>query len=282
MAAAAVVISSAFLLSSCGKKPDFIVEISGDTKGVKPGSPVIYRGAEVGSVTTVSPANGKFRIEARLNDEYRSQIRDPKARVANGLTTQFNPQLSIIGSDDPQAPLLKPGQQVPEANVLDVTFDHSGHSLSPWAIGGVVLIFCIIAGGALFRGLVKIAIPIAGLGLVAAYLLTNQPEHRPQVQESAKNSIDDLLATAHRVLETPQNRAVWQASEQDVKELLEKAKGEGEKNLDSAKRQLRTSIDVLEKDANSVAVKELERLKNVIESVGNDKAKSPVVEESGK
>ena len=268
---AVFVVFSPLLLSSCSRKPDFIVEISGDTKGVKPGSPVTYRGAGAGRVTAVTPSNGNFRVEALLNDEYREQIRGAKARVVNGLTTQFNPQLCIIGSDDPKAPLLKRGQQVPEASVIDAALNGSRRVMSNWAIGAIALVFCIIAGGALLRGFVKIAIPVAGIALVAAWMITRQPENQAHVEGSTKDSIDDLVATARKVLETPENRALWQANEKDVRELLERAKGEGQKNLDSAKRQLSTSIDALERDANRVAVSELERLKGAIEKVGESR-----------
>ena len=272
--AAFIVLCSA-LLTSCSKKPDFTVEISGDTKGVKPGSPVTYRGAEAGSVTAVTPSNGKFRIEVRLKDEYRGQIRGAKARAVNGLTTQFNPQLCVVGSDDPKAPLLKAGQQVPEASALDSVLGGSKRAMSSWVIVGIALVMCVVAVGALLRGLAKIAIPVAGIALFVAWLTMRQPEIQPQAQTSTQGSVEDLLATARTVLETPENRAMWQANEKDVRELLDKAKGEGQKNLEAAKRQLSASIDALQKDATQVAVRELERLKVAIEKIGDDKTQSP-------
>jgi hypothetical protein len=44
---------------------------------------------------------------------------------------------------------------------------------------------------------------------------------------------------------------------------------------------LKASIDALEKDANRVAVKELERLKSAIEKVGDDRRQPPVKSDSG-
>ena len=277
----AFIVLCSSLLGSCSKKPDFTVEISGDTKGVKPGSQVTYRGAEAGIVTGVTPSNGKFRIEARLKDEYRGQIRGAKARAVNGLTTQFNPQLCIVGSDDPKAPLLKAGQQVPEASALDAVLSDSKRAMSGWAVAGIALVICVVAIGALLRGLAKIAVPVTGIALVVAWLMMRQPEIQPQAQLSTQSGVEDLLATARSVLESPENRAMWQANEWDVMDLLEKTKGKGGEHLEAAKRQLSASIDAIEKDATRVATRELEKLKVALEKFGNEKARPPVRNDPG-
>ena len=101
------------LLAGCSRT-DFTTDVK-DTRGVTVQSPVSHDTKRVGVVEKVVPSQTGFRLEVRLDDQYRKTFREGlmACPVKSGKLSPV-PALILVAGDDTSAPLLKRGARIPE------------------------------------------------------------------------------------------------------------------------------------------------------------------------
>jgi hypothetical protein len=203
--------------------PDFYVTAD-DTKGLVKGSRVKWRGAEVGQVTEISMKEGKFKLDARLNDNYRGQIHaDVRAQLANGIMTKMTPVLELYGGTDPNAPLLPRGAQI---QVSDGLIEQA-RAWWPVLVGGVVCAIVLFLLAKMLRGFLRFGLFLAGLALL---ILTGMWFARGSRQGAGDFPAEwqaRLSQLANTTFRSPEAVAAWQSLQQQVDGLLQKAKQDG-------------------------------------------------------
>jgi len=149
----ALVLFMALVSSSCGYYgPDLETTIKDDLKGIKAGSNVVWRGAEIGTVKSVTLVTGAFKVEITLKPEFQNQIHvGAKAVPENSVTNGFNPALVIIGGTDINAPLLKEGATIEEGGTVEFAVNQAKEWEDSVALLIAGLVVCILIFGRLSR-----------------------------------------------------------------------------------------------------------------------------------
>jgi len=104
----------AICLPSCGK-PAWEHHIKLDNLGgVAVGSSVMWKGAEIGTVTAIGPDDGKLRATMRLHPTFAGALKQGVvAEVPTLALPVVRGRITLTGGDNPSAPALASGTELP-------------------------------------------------------------------------------------------------------------------------------------------------------------------------
>ncbi len=251
------------LLAGCGG-PDFYVVVQ-DAKGLEKGAPVLWRGTEVGRVSRVEAGAGGVRVDVSLEKAARKTIRaDVRAGIEKGALTAGKPVLRLYGGTDASAPILGRGERVLESTVVDQAGLRGVLNSRVLFLGGLaaVALIALLATGGLMRFVSGVV--MAGLLVVAGWVAWRQWQRHGKdlVPPSLVQQVNEF---ANKTIKSPEAIQFLKEAQQDIEELVNKAKGEGGAGFKASREALGKMLDEqiaqMRAAGKEGAAKDLEQLK---------------------
>jgi len=244
------VLASVFLCG-CDKRqgsnlPDLVVEVA-DTRGVQPGSPVMWKGLAIGQVESAEMAPEGVILSVRLKPEFEGKLHsDARARPSAGFSSRGEPVLEIYGGADPNMPLVPVGGEVPEADIESVV---AAIPSSTWITLGAVLVVLLLIL-VIARGLAKFLVFVAAL----LFLLCSLWFLKSRVQEYEVRLLSPewevrFQELAERTIQSPEAVAAWQAIRAEMDVLSDQAKAKGGDAADKLQQQIE---ELIAREANTL------------------------------
>ena len=188
------------LLTGCNRQSYVSV---GDSRVIAKDAPVIwYEGdAYVGKVAKVKQTDGRYQIYIDFQKSYEKSIHaGVRACPLVEPKISHQPILLLVGGKDDTMPLLEPGSQIPEITLEELQrmkqlnfWEWFGKAKmnSTLVLAGLILVLCVVCLLKIVAKLLKFAILVAILVLVASYVFDLSGDWK-QYQEQASQYVKGI------------------------------------------------------------------------------------------
>ena len=266
------VVSALLILVGCAERvpPAYLHTVVRDAEGLLPGSPVMWRGVEVGTVEAMEIEGDGVRVSINLLPEYQAVIREgARAKVMRGALTRDRPSLQIYGGTSQDRPVLQAGSTIPEATFVDTYRDHFLFKHKEWVLVAAILLFVIFF---VLSGIKRlIVLGLAVLAVVFSFHVLRMQWERyrdDMLTPEIEARIDDW---ANQTIRSPQAVEYWTQLRGDMGEILDQAKERGSEASDWARDRisdaLQSKADEARARGEEMAADELIRLREGLQSM---------------
>ena len=267
-----VLLFSALLLIGCAEheRVSSLYTSLDNAEGLVPGSPVLWRGVQIGTVESLQLGDSGVSVAIDLSPEYRGQLREgARAKVMRGVMTRNQPALQIYGGTDTERAALPNGAVIPEATFLDTYPDHFLYKHRTWLIAGIaILVVCIFV----LKGIMKLFfIGLALLACVVAFWILQQQWDRHKDVVLTPEIEARLDAMANETIRSPQVVEYWNSLRGDMSIILDQARERGNQAAAWTKERvselISEKVDEARDKGEEAVAEELIRLKGRLESM---------------